>query len=296
MKQRQLTWLGGALVLLLVIAYLAGVFDTEISTVQVPDVRIPAGEVSAIRATGSDMSVGLRRDGESWRLTDPVDAAADSTTVARVLEDLSALELRSVVSTNPERYGRYGVDSTGTEIDVVWEAGRLTLVVGENGPDFGSNYVRLSDDEAVYLSAGRLQLPENVDGWRDKTIVDLPPERVSRVSVHGPGQSYALQRQESEWQLTEDASPSTADSAAAIRYLERFNPLQADGFLESVPADRDSTYTVRFTLGDGTERVVELVPAEKDYAVTLDGGVTVYRMRGSRRSQYAPELSYFRDP
>ncbi len=291
MKQRQLIWLGGALVLLLVIAYFTGVFDGEFSTLDVPHVEIPTEAVTSIEASGADLDVAIEKRNGTWFLTRPLDAAADSSTVAQVLDDLSALEFRNVVSTHPERHGRYGVDSAATELTVAWEGGSRVIVIGN--PNAGSNYVRLGGDAAVYRSGQRLRVPDSVDDWRDKTIIDLSPDQITKVSIVGPDRSVELERRTDLWTLTNAGEPMQADSAAMQRYLDRFHPMLADGFVDQAPMPSDSSTTIRFGLSSGAERRLELTPAEDDYAVLVDGGETVFRLRSFRLSQIAPEASSF---
>lgn len=291
MTQQQLIWLGAALVALLGIAYLTGVFGSDMSTVEVPDVHIPAGEVASIRASGGDMLVSLSRENGSWRLTAPVTAPADSEVVARLLDDIESLALRSVVSTNPDRYGRYGVDSTATELTLEWPEGARSLFVGEGG--VGSSYVRLDGDDAVYQTAEPLRVPESVDDWRDKTIFDIPPERIARVSVVGPERFTVLEREGSSWSLMDAGAPMQADSAAIQRYLSRLHPLRADGFVDAAPPPSDSSFSVRFELESGTERRMEIIAHDDDYAVSVDGGEAVFRVRRHRLDQLVPEAASF---
>lgn len=294
MKQRQLLWLGVALILLLGVAYVAGVFDTDFTTVDVPELDVEADAIQTVRASAPNFDLALQKEAEAWQVTEPVHAPADSATVRRVLEDLADLELRSVVSTNSERYGRYGVDSAGTQVTLAWEGGERTITIGDAGPGIGTTFVRLDGDESVYLADTRIRLPEDLDGWRDKTVIDLAADDVAQISIEAPGGSVRLERRADGWTLLEGGSPAPADSAAAARYLDRFGPLRADGFLDAAPASRDSSYTLRFGLETGGERVLELIPAGEDYAVTTQGSETIYRLRGSRRAQYAPETSYFK--
>ena len=134
MQQKQLIWLFGALVALLIIALMTGVFDSEISTVDVPEVTIPADDVEQIRIDRGVQPLELRREAAGWQLTAPMPFPADSTTVARLVEGLAQMELESVVSTNPERYARYGVDSTAQTLTVIWDGTEEQVVLDGNHP------------------------------------------------------------------------------------------------------------------------------------------------------------------
>lgn len=291
MKQRQIIWLGGVLAFLILIALLTGVFGTDFSTVDVPELAVPAEEVTGIEASAPEWSVDLAREDGVWRLTAPIEAPADSAAVVRLLDDIGDFELRNVVSTNPERYARYGVDSAATRLTLNLNGESRTLLVGESGGS--SSYVRIGDDEAVYQTDRRLRVPNTVDDWRDKRIVDVSPDQIARLSIVGPNRFVVLERGDGSWSMMDAGEPMEADSARVRRYLDRFNPLSADGFFETAPAESDSSFTVRIETGEGAERRIELSPSGDDIAARVDGGEAVFRIRGYRMSQVVPEASQF---
>ena len=293
MTHRQLIWLGAALVLLLVIAFVAGVFDEDISTVDVPELSIPAEQVTEISISGPDLDVLARREEGAWRIAEPVAGPADSSAVMRFLESASAPELQSVVSRNPERYGRYGVDSTGYEVTLRWDDESRTMIVGERGPTVGTRFVRIGGVEAVYLASRDVIIPPDADSWRDRIIVDIPPEDVSEVRVEGPAASYRLRRQSGRWMIALDGDPIAADSSEVDRYLRRFSSLRSDGFVADTPPISATIYVVLLTLEDGRARSLQLIPDDGNYAVTVDDVPTVFRLNERRLQQIVPEAEQF---
>jgi len=230
MKQKPLILLLATLIVLLGLAYLTGVFERDASTVDVPDVEIPAEALEQVRIEAPEHTWALQRQGTRWLLTEPVQERTDSAAVARFVRDLGALELESVASNNPERYARYGVDSTASVVSVSWADGARRLVVGNQGPDFQSIYVRLDDDPRVYLTRGRLTVPDDLDRWRDKTIIKLPRASVASVVVEGPEHAFEVHQGPGGWQLVEQNDEAPADSAAVTQWLGRFATMRADGF------------------------------------------------------------------
>lgn len=274
---------------LLVIAFLTGVFESNPSTVEVPALDVPGEDITSIRLLGPSVEIALERQADGWRVTQPVDAEADSAAVARLLETVGSLELQSVVSTSADRHGRYGVDSTAMTLELSWEGGETSLILGERAR--GARYVRVDGGEAVYRTAGRLDVPESADEWRDKTMVDLNPSDVSRVSIVGPDRSVVLSRNGGTWKLLDQGEPVPADSAAVQRYLDRFDPLRADGFAAS--SDTAASYTVTVELATGTEHVIEFAQTDDGLAATVSGGSAIYQLRPFRLNQLAPGAGEF---
>ena len=292
MKQKQLLWLLATLVVLLGLAYLTGVFERDASTVDVPDVDIPADALENLRIEAPEHTWALQRQGARWLLTEPMQDMTDSAAVARFVQDLSKLELESVASNNPERYSRYGVDSTASVVSASWAGGATRLVIGSQGPDFRSVYVRLDDDPRVYLTRGRLTVPDDLDRWRDKTIVNLPRASVASVVIEGPEHAFEVQQGPGGWQLVEQGAEAPADSAAVARWLGRFGPMRADGFMDDLPAAvvrEIAGYRLAFTTTAGTTEAIQLLERDDDVAVTNAARNITYRLRTSRLQTYVPD-------
>jgi len=292
MKQNHLLLLLGTLILLLGVAYLAGVFEGDASTVDVPEVDLPGDALEQIRIEAPAQTLALQRQGTRWLLTEPLQAPADSLTAARFVESLGDLDLAAVASNNPDRYARYGVDSTATVITASWPDGTHRLTVGNQGPDYQSVYIRLDDDPRVYTSSGRINIPDGLDRWRDKTVATIRPGQVTAVSVEQPEASWEIRRGPAGWQLSEQGASVPADSAAVARWLQRFAPMTADGFMDDLPAPvvrETSKYRLVFSTAAGVTETIHLLQRDDGYAVTSDTGTTTYRLVAARLATYVPE-------
>lgn len=293
MRQKQLMILLGGLVVLLGLAFLTGVFDDdEFSTVEVPAVSIPADEIEQVRLDLPAEQVVLERGSGVWQLSAPLSARADSVAVARLLDGLGEMELESVVSTNADRYGRYGVDSTGKTITADWGGETHTIVVGNQGPDFQSVYVRLDDDPRVFLTRTRLDVPDAVDRWRNRVVLRLPFQQVTRAAVTLSEQPFEA-RYEGGWTLERAEGAAPADSAKVVQWLRRFSNLAADGFLDDVTPQQvqeNATHRVDFTVsGNTAPQTIWFQERESDVAFTR--GEVTYKFNATSRIE-----TYFPDP
>lgn len=291
MDRKKIIWLGGVLVALLGVALLTGVFDGDVSTVEVPEVTIPADRIDGLRIERGEAPVALARQDGRWRLTEPVGADADSAEVARLLEQLGGLELASVVSTNPERYATYGVDSTAAALVVAHGGRERRLVVSDRGPDYRSRYVRLDDDPRVFATAGPLAVPSDVDRLRDRTVVRLRPSEVTAATVERPEGTFEVRHDDGGWTLVQDGAATPADSAAVARWLGRFARLEASGFLD-VPAAtvRDSsTHRLTFAMGADAPALWFWTRPGDTLAVAATGAAEALRLPGYQLDTYVPD-------
>lgn len=141
---------------LAIVAWLAGAFDPDPSTIDLPDPGIRSEKIGRIDVRSSGGSFSLVRGDSSWSVAGDPPMPADTAVVLRLVRDLSDLELASLVSRTPDRHARFGVDSTAAEVVVSWDGRETRLVVSTRGPDYQSHYVRIGTDPSVYATRGRL--------------------------------------------------------------------------------------------------------------------------------------------
>ena len=296
MQQRQLVWLLGALIVLLGIAFLAGTFNSEISTIDVPRLGIPAEDLESIEIVLNDSTtLNLTRSETGWRLTSPVQARADSLTMARFTENMDEMAFETIVSNNEERHPTYGVGEGAKRVTASWGNSSKTFYVGNTGPDFQSFYVRQENDPRVYLTKGRLNMPDNIDTWRDKQVLNLPRFGINRVVVTGPDESFEATANGFAWQIKiDDDDAVSADSASVAQWLNRFSPLRATGFIDDKPAAEvksEATHQLHFTAPGGSTQTLWLLVVEDDLAATVNGNNVTYRLSSSMLDSYVPEAS-----
>jgi len=294
MKKKQLIILLGALLVLIALGYLAGAFERDFSTVNVPQLNISTSELDHLQLGLTDQTVVFEKKESLWQMTEPITSDVDSTVVARFVTSLVDMELESVVSTNPERYDRYGVDSTGTSVTASWSGNSRTLFVGDRGPDYQSVYVRLDDDPRVFLTSSSLTIHDQLDRWRDKVVIILPYLNVVGASVISPESSYEVSIGPGGWQVNEGGSTVAADSAAVVRWLQRFSPMRADGFVDDIPAtfiEAQGTHKVTFRTTVGAAPTISFMLEGTNYAVSSSMDDVTFSILKSRINTFVPEVS-----
>lgn len=191
--------------------------------------RARADSVSLVRLEGPDDSVVLRRTGKKWTVNG---LATDSTIVANFFSTLNNTKIGALVSTNPANQAAMGVSKDSAWTLAFDLAGKThTLLVGKTGPRYGTAYVRLPNQDRVYLANGNLhsEVTRRRDGWRNKRIVSVDTSAVHRVEIRRDGHAYTLVRADSTWTL---AGGGAADQTAVQDILEELSGLQASGFIE----------------------------------------------------------------
>ncbi|MXX59746.1 MAG: DUF4340 domain-containing protein [Rhodothermaceae bacterium] len=289
MQQKQTLVLGGTLVVLLIIAWISGVFDRNPSNVDVPELDLPTSEVTRISVTLPDITFTVEKQGIQWFMREPVDMPADSATVTRLLNELEDLSLNNRATSNPDRYGIYGIDSTATTVSLTWSDGAEDIVISRQGRDYMSIYVKIGDNPDVYSTNGRVTVSQDLDRWRDRQILDLGTGTVMSARVTRPDDTYEVSLNNGVWMV----NGQPGDSLQVTNWIRRFSPLSADGFFDDIPVQilTDPSYRIDFSTSTNTTSSVQAMPAESAVAITLGGSQFTYRVYESRLKQLFPDPS-----
>ncbi len=287
MRQNRILVLGGSLIILLLIAWISGVFDRNPSNIRVPDINLPIDEVTHISVVLPDSRLDLEKQGGQWFVRQPVDILADSSTVSRALDELNDLSLSNRVTSNESRYGIYGIDSTATTVTLTWPNGSEEIVISRQGRDFNSIFVRIGDHPDIYATNGRVTINQDPERWRNRTVINPNFGVISSARVIRQGDPYEVSLDDGVWMVDGQAG----DSLNITNWLRRFSPLNADGFFDDLPPQvlSDANYRVDLTTSVNTTLSLQAMPAESAVALIYGGKQYTYRIFESRLDQLFPD-------
>lgn len=168
-------------------------------------------------------------------------AEADPAAVNRLMGQLHTLKPRRLAGKTPDAWAGFQVtDSTGTRVQMETN-GRtaLDLWLGrfsfQQATRATTTYVRREGEDEVYAVDGFLSMGVNqgFNAWRNRTVVYLEPEHLSRLAFTYPADSgFVLTREPDGWHL----GGARADSAAMAGYLNTLRTLSNDRFADATPA------------------------------------------------------------
>lgn len=182
------------------------------------DVESPRGKIS------------LARDGDRWKLTAPITAAADQVEVGAVLAKALELRARAFVAEDAAGIPRY---LARPEVRLTWTArtgqGPTTLLLAPAPDTRGGQamaYAAVAGRGPVVLvDAGALAaIGRSADELRDRTLLaGLEPKDVARVRVTAGGKHVLLERKgESDWRVIEPkAGPARRAKVEDLLYTLR---------------------------------------------------------------------------
>ena len=221
-------------------------------------------EAITITAPGKD-AVILKKYGEAWKLTaGDRTYEAETAAVTSLIGQVVRIKSATVVSRNPKNFDSFDV-SDGKAVDVTIEdAGSRVLahvLLGKNGPDVFSTYVRAKDAQVVYLAPGLLKnmADREIKDWRDKTIWKLNGDRIVQYTVAGDKSLQLRKDSSGAWQAVCDGLVVAAGKDAAQYALQSFAKLTAADFVDGNPKEAGldkPLRTITAVFSDGTKEML----------------------------------------
>src|SRR3989441_8422905 len=263
MSPRQLRAVALGLAALLLLWFASELLSKRSDRITASLALAPVSEATTDRVTitrGADTALLAKGTDTAWTVNGYAASRQAVTDLFAALRDSTPAEL---AAESPGSFARLGVDSMGGRWIRVAGGGRplVTLITGQNGPAFGTLYVRKPGDTRVFLWRGR-SLPgptSRVDDWRDKRIADVEPDSVRAFEIARGKERYALERRDRRWTIT---GRGPADPAPVARLLEQDRRVAAVGFATAPQADslRARRPSRRATLRGTSRRRVLALP------------------------------------
>lgn len=220
---------------------------------------------------------------------------AASSNIAQAINQLNNLSVNAVATRNPEKYTRYKVDSTGIKVSL-YSGGEMlnSIYVGapqRQGRRSMNNYVRLADEDAVYLVEEYLEpsFSKKVNDWRDKTLWEVERSNISQVDfIYPADSSFTIKQVEQQkWVSSGDTLSQTALRAV----FNRLTSPQANGFAKGQSVENFGTekFAINLTLSGGDQYRMQLKESPSDSSVylgTADEFPYVFTVRKSAWDDY----------
>jgi Domain of unknown function (DUF4340) len=223
-------------------------------------VELNIDDVTAVTLVYPDRAIALEKSDAGWRLTKPVEAAADDVTVKNLLRAIADAEVKKTIDDPPQDLTQFGLAPPVATIKVTVKDQSLPdLKVGKTTAVSFSTYVQRADQPKLYLtgSAFHAGMDKQVKDLRDKKIVDFKEDDVSRIALRGPDGDVVLAKVEGTWTIEQPAA-YRADSNAVRALLSTVRNLRATDFASDAPSDTD---LVTYGL-DPPQRQLELTTAD----------------------------------
>ena len=266
-------------------------------------------DVTGLDIVTKDDTLALEPAGGGWKLTRPVALSADAELVGDFLEKLGAAKVKEFVADAPPSLEPYGLERplkvtlhTGKDKD---RASRELLLGKVDSAKKGVYAMRAGESSVLLVPEDVWNaLPKNVAVARNKVVVPVERDKLTRLDLESPRGTMTLVRENDKWRITAPAA-LPADQLEVGGLLFKLQSLRAQAFLSE-----DASGIPRFlgrpeikvTLTDAAgARTVLLAPsperrggAPMAYAAVAERGPVVL-VEGKALEDLAPTVNQLRD-
>ncbi|MGC2403517.1 MAG: DUF4340 domain-containing protein [Acidobacteriaceae bacterium] len=202
--------------------------------------RISAPDVTAleIKSKGAEPVSLKKTDSGKWEISEPKPYPADQDAVTAMLASLSVLNGDRVVEEKAADRKQYGLDAPAVELDITQKGkGTRRLLIGDDTPAGGDAYAALASEPKVFAVASynKSSLNKGLNDLRDKTLISLNPDKVSRVALLQKGRTIEFDRTKDGWQILKPSS-AAADSDAVNELVRTVSGAKMDLAASDAPA------------------------------------------------------------
>ena len=223
----------------------------------------------------SGPEVVLARDsGGKWQITSPQKLRADQSAVSSVLSTLSSLTPERVVEDKSNSLDQFGLSSPAIEVAVTGKSNDLyKVLIGDDTPTGSAAYLKLENDPRVFTIASytKSSIDKNLNDLRDKRLLTIEPDKLSRVGLNTNQQEIEFGRNKDQWQILKP-KPLRADSFQVDELVRKL----ADAKMDLTSNDQKKAAS-SFASGKsiGTAKL------------TTDSGIQELEVRKSKEDYYA---------
>ena len=226
--------------------------------------------------------VTLKKTKGQWQIAEPKPYPADQEAVAGVLSTLSGLNADRVVEEKASDRKQYGLDPAQVELDISVKDGARQLLLGDDTPAGGNVYAALTTDPRVFTIASyqKSSLAKSLNDLRDKSLVTLSADKVSRVELLKKGEDLEFDRTKDGWQILKPSS-SPADSAAVNALVSTLTNARMDLNTttdEAAAFARATPLATAKVTGDAGVQTLEVRKNKDDYFAKSSAVEGIYKV------------------
>jgi hypothetical protein len=238
-----------------------------------------------------------------WQIIAPKPLNADQSAVSSTISTLSSLNSERLVEDKASDLKQYGLDQPALEAAITEKDNQTKkLLIGDDTPTGNAVFAMVAGDPRIFTMASykKTSIDKSVNDLRDKRLITMVADKVSRVELDRKNQEIEFGRDKDEWQILKprplradstllgeligkltdarmDPSGSDADTKEAASAFAKATPVATvkvtdqSGAQELQVRKNNTTYYAKSSVVEGTYKV------GSDLGQALDKGLDDFR-------------------
>ncbi len=236
--------------------------------------------IDHVSVIGTPGTIELKKDGDSWRLVQPVAARADGNEVGSLLTRLASGQMQAIVAEEPATLDVYGLRPPQTTVSVTGGGKPLAqLLVGSASGD-SAVHAKDAARSIVFTVEKALadDLQRRADAYRAKDLFTYRLFNLSQLVITQGDTTRTFEKKKSgdaadapdTWAQTAPADPSVAASTIDD-IASRISTLRAEAWTPDVPTNITPVMTVSATFDGGKQERVSIAQVGDQMFAVRDG-------------------------
>ncbi len=191
-----------------------------------------------IRKTGSEPIVLQKSESGKWEMLSGPKWPVDQDAASGIVTTLASLTSGRLVEEKTADLAQFGLAAPPMEVILGLKGGKTRkLLIGDESPAGGGNFVKLEGDARVFTIASynKSSIDKTPRDLRDKRLLTFDSEKLTRVELTVKGQAIEFGKNaQSEWQIIRP-QPLRADGGVVEELVRKL----ADAKMDSVATEED---------------------------------------------------------
>jgi len=196
-------------------------------------------DVIGLSIATADGTVSAAKTDGTWRITAPVETAADSTAIQTIVDNVSVAGHQRLVVEAAEDLEPFGLaEPVATLVFERTSGDPLRLALGKNTPVGASVYATVGDGANVYsvMAVLREDVTKTLFDLRDRGVMSFDTGAIHHIELQGNDLSAELARDEQLWTATTPFEGS-ADAESIDDLLAALGSAEAAAFVSDAAPD-----------------------------------------------------------
>ncbi len=170
---------------------------------------------------------------DKWQIREPGAYEPDPNTVRTILQFATGLTLKNIISEKPEKFSKFGVDSTGIVITLrKQDNSRMSYIIGNDDKERNYSFFRLPEDNRVFLGTlfPRYRITSDVKSWRNKAISQIRPADIKALSLLSGSDVLEISRNNDSWSILKNGKEVSVGKEKIEKSLNKLSAFNASDF------------------------------------------------------------------
>jgi hypothetical protein len=235
---------------------------------------VSSSDVTALTMTRpanpDQAAVRIDKSAGSWKITQPVDTAADGSVVDTSVDNLSSARITQTEPYAADRLRAFGLDPAKISAEVQLKSGtKHTLLIGDKVFDGSSVYAIVDGAKSISVLPDSVltSTDKSLDDWRDHAVLHISSNQVPSLALKNSSGDMALAKSKDQWSFTKPAE-ARADQDSVEGLLNAVQNAKFTNVASEKPEDLGkyglSSPAVSITTSDDTGKKFTLAIGKKD--------------------------------